>query len=80
MANLKIVIIKIDYRQKRVPEVQSVLTEYGCDIKVRVGFHETADDFCSETGVIILQLTKNETEIVSVLNKIEGIKAELLDL
>ena len=80
MAVLKIVIIKIDYRQKRVPEVQGVLTKYGCDIKVRVGFHETADDFCSETGVIILQLTKNETELLSELNKIEGIKAELLDI
>ncbi|OJU16146.1 MAG: hypothetical protein BGN88_03400 [Clostridiales bacterium 43-6] len=77
---LKIVIIKIDYRSKRVPEVQNILTNFGCDIKVRVGFHEAADDFCSEQGVIILQLLKNEKELIQELNEIDGVNAALLDI
>ena len=37
------------------PEPAKTLTEYGCNIKLRVGLHETGEDFCSDDGVIMLQ-------------------------
>ena len=45
-----IMAIRVDHRVKKAPEGQTVLTKYGCIIKLRVGCHETSPDFCAEDG------------------------------
>lgn len=39
MENYEMLLIKIDSRTKNAQVVQSLLTEYGCNIKVRLGLH-----------------------------------------
>ncbi len=34
----------------------SLLTEYGCYIRTRLGLHEAASDDCSNKGLILLEL------------------------
>ena len=56
--------IRIEDRVKEAGEVQKVLTKFGCSIKTRLGLHEVSNDFCSSSGLILLELTgpKDEQE------------------
>lgn len=65
-----IIAIKINGRESKAPNLQEILTKYGCNIITRVGFHETNEDKCSMNGIIILQLCGNEAEIKSLFNDI----------
>jgi hypothetical protein len=52
--------IQVQQRSKTVPDVQSILTEYGCYITTRIGLHEAAsgrnsDCACSNMGIILLE-------------------------
>ncbi|MDP2842070.1 MAG: hypothetical protein Q8O06_00335 [Acetobacterium sp.] len=43
--------------------VQELLTKNGCFIKTRLGLHESSDDLCSTSGLIILEfLSGSDTE------------------
>lgn len=56
--------------------VQKLLTQYGCSIKTRLGLHEVSNDFCSASGLIILELTGpevNQQNLHLELSKIPGI-------
>ena len=48
--------VHITNRVKRVPEIQKVLTEFGCSIKTRLGLHEADAKVCSPNGLIILEM------------------------
>mgnify|MGYP000891214005 CR=1 FL=1 len=76
-----IMVIKVSKRTEKVPTVQSVLTEFGCSIKTRLGLHE-AGNVCSEEGILILQLCGDYShqELEDALNAIEGVKAKLVEL
>ena len=77
----KIMVIKISQRSDKAPKVQTVLTEFGCIIKTRLGLHE-AGEACSEVGTLILQLCGDEDyqDLEKALNAIEGVKAKLVVL
>ncbi len=82
MGCFNIMAVLVNHRLKNSTEIQKVLTEFGCIIKVRLGLHETGD-FCSDEGLIILQLSGNKEEILgfeSKLNSIEGVKAQVIEL
>ncbi len=49
--------IHVTNRARNVPEMQRVLTEYGCFIRSRLGLHDVHSDFCSPSGLILLELT-----------------------
>jgi hypothetical protein len=75
-----IMIVKIGERRKKSPEVQEVLSKFGCSIKTRLGLHE-AGDVCSEEGVLVLQLTGERDEMKKLekaLNELESIKAKMV--
>ncbi len=75
-----IMIVKIGERRKKSPEVQEVLSKFGCSIKTRLGLHE-AGDVCSEEGVLVLQLTGDKDEMYGLekaLNKLESVKAQMV--
>jgi len=50
-------------RQKEAGKVQNVLTKYGCSIKTRLGLHEVTDDVCSASGLMLLELTGDVSEM-----------------
>lgn len=75
-----IMAVRIDERRKNSPDVQHVLSSFGCSIKVRLGLHET-DGVCSDEGLLILQLageTEEMKKLESALNEMKGVKAQLL--
>ncbi len=75
-----IMAVKIGERRKNSPDVQHVLSSFGCSIKVRLGLHE-AESVCSDEGLLILQLTGDTDEMKKLekaLNEMDGVKAQML--
>ena len=75
--------VRVNHRVANAVGLQEVLTKYGCNIKLRVGLHETGEDFCSDDGVIMLQACGDKETIgkmMDAFNNVEGVTAKLLDL
>ncbi len=71
--------IKVNNRLKHVPQVQSLLSEYGCNIKTRVGLHEVDENFCSTGGLILLELCGEDRlclELTAKLEKVEEVTVQ----
>lgn len=79
----KIVLIKVDHRSQEAGLVQKVLTEYGCNIKVRLGLHEASNEYCAQDGMIVLHVDGKEQELSKMLenlNTIDYVNAQMLEL
>ena len=77
----KIMVVKIGSRRERSPEVQEVLSKFGCSIKMRLGLHET-ENVCSDEGLLILQLTGERDEMKKLekaLGNMKDISAMLVE-
>jgi hypothetical protein len=78
----KVVVIGVQHRREEAEKLQHLLTQHGCEVKARLGLHE-AGTVCSEEGLIILQLVPDEPKaesLVEELNKLDGIKAKLVEV
>ncbi|MBP1889083.1 hypothetical protein J2Z53_000662 [Clostridium moniliforme] len=79
-----IMLIKLSPRNEIAPNVQKLLTEYGCIIKTRLGLHEATIDNCSRSGLIILDLLNEDTdkilELESKLNELKGVSAKIVEV
>jgi hypothetical protein len=56
MADPHIVLgVHITNRLKNAVEVQKVFTEYGCNIKTRIGLHDVSETVCGPSGVVLIE-------------------------
>jgi hypothetical protein len=79
MAKLTVLGIMISNRVKNAPQVQKVLTEFGCNIKTRLGLHEVNETTCSTSGLILLELCGDENacaELERQLRETKGIQVQ----
>lgn len=68
--------VQVTNRGENIPEVQKVLTEFGCSIKTRLGLHEVTPSTCSTIGLLLLETWGDEGEIAKMekgLKKIKGV-------
>ena len=75
--------MRVDHGHANALNLQKTLTEYGCNIKLRVGLHEPGEDFCSDDGVIMLQACGDQATIdkmAAAFNALEGVSAKVMDL
>lgn len=75
--------LRISHRTANAPKLQEALTAHGCNIRMRVGMHETGGDFCSDDGVIMLQACGSQETVdkmISDFNALDGVTAKLIDL
>jgi hypothetical protein len=66
-------------RVREAVDVQRLFTEYGCDIKTRVGLHDADGQVCSPGGVILLELVGGEEscdKLAAQLQAIEGVEVQ----
>ena len=71
--------VHITDRIHHVDSVQHLLTEYGCSIRTRLGLHEADKGFCSPNGLLLLEMTDDDTkatELMDKLNAIEGVEVK----
>ncbi|MDD2596376.1 MAG: hypothetical protein PHT47_02500 [Candidatus Cloacimonetes bacterium] len=79
----KVVLIKIDHRATEATRVQGILTEYGCNIKVRLGLHEVSREFCANDGLVVLEVEGEAATIAQMLDKlnaIEFVNAKMIEM
>jgi len=69
--------IEISDREEDAVKVQSLLTEYGCCIKMRLGMHDS-DVGCARSGLIILEFFADSdkciNELETKLGEIKSVK------
>lgn len=68
-----IVGIHIDDRIKRAADVQQLLTDYGCNIKTRIGLHEVTGQFCAGFGLILLEMIGDPGKVAELAQKLDAI-------
>ncbi len=79
MKEIWILGVHITDRLKETSAVQATLTKFGCTIKTRLGLHEATEDYCSPTGLILLELTGSREEFCKLENellRIDGLEVK----
>ena len=61
-------------RQQEAGKIQNVLTKYGCSIKTRLGLHEVTDEVSSTSGLLLLELTGNVSEMDRLENELLAVE------
>ncbi|MEL7660602.1 hypothetical protein [Acetobacterium wieringae] len=61
--------IQVGNRESEALKVQELLTKNGCIIKTRLGLHESSEEMCSITGLIILEFLPNKEADIAELEK-----------
>ena len=71
--------VHVNDRVQRVPDVQKLLSEYGCYIKTRIGLHHVDENACSPRGLIVLEMFGDEAkcqELSKKLTAIDGVEVQ----
>jgi len=74
-----IVGIHVTDRLKNAGDVQKIFTQYGCNIKTRLGLHEVHGNYCAGGGIVLLEMVgemKDVDAMLRKLRKIEGLEAK----
>lgn len=69
-----ILLILLKSREEIAVEVQSVLTQYGCFIKTRLGIHDGVPTKCSPSGLVILEWSGDKSKVEECKVKLEALK------
>ncbi len=79
----KVILVKIDHRSSEATKVQDILTEFGCNIKVRLGLHEVSKDYCANDGLIVLEVKGSEDELQALISKLSAVnyvQAQMIEM
>ena len=74
MANRIVLGVQVTNRVEKILDVQKILTEYGCNIRTRLGMHEVSKKTCSPSGLLILDTFGNEADVLTMEKKLRKIK------
>ncbi|MDD5718623.1 MAG: hypothetical protein PHQ53_02920 [Candidatus Krumholzibacteria bacterium] len=81
MSQHVVVGIHVTDRLAKAGDVQKVLTDFGCNIKTRIGLHEANAQGCSPAGIILLEIYGGEkvlAELKQRLAAIAGIEVQAM--
>ena len=70
--------VHVTDRLKKASEVQRLFSEYGCNIKTRLGLHEV-QNVCSPNGIVLLEMYGEDQvcfDLADKLAAIEGIEVQ----
>lgn len=73
MAKRIILGILVTNRVEKTLDVQKILTEYGCNIKTRLGMHDVDATSCSPSGLLLLETYGEEATILAMEEKLRAI-------
>ena len=66
--------IHVTDRLQEARDVQAVFTEYGCNIKTRVGLHDVDASFCSPSGIVLIEFFGDEAAAQAMVDKLDAIE------
>ena len=76
-----IVGVKLENRCENSVNFQEILSKYGCNINMRVGFHESDNISCSKTGIILFNFIGSDevfSKLIKDLIKINNLKLRVM--
>ena len=71
--------VHLSNRMTEAPPFQELITQYGCNIRTRIGLHDVADGYCSMAGLILLDMIGEEeriNELETKLKTFEGLDVQ----
>lgn len=71
--------VHITERVKHATEVQQVFTQFGCQIRTRLGLHEAEESVCSPNGLILLEMVDDDAKVAELkeaLAAIDGVEVQ----
>lgn len=78
-----IMLILVGKRTETALRVQTILTEFGCCIKTRLGIHEGAEGKCSNAGLIMLDLVGDAAQQKALeknLEAVDGVRVKRVEM
>ncbi len=51
-------------------KIQNILTMYGCNIRTRLGLHDSVGEYAADTGLMLLELTGDASECAKLENEL----------
>lgn len=66
--------VHVTNRSTQVPNLQHLLTEYGCNIKTRIGLHHVDENVCSPRGLILLEMFGDIATCQELKTKLAGME------
>jgi len=74
--------VHITNRMKDAAAAQAIFTQYGCNIKTRLGLHDVSGEYCAPNGVVLLELVGDEgtcQEMAAKLGAIDGVEVKCME-
>ncbi len=68
-----IVGVNITNRVKHIRQVQQVFTDFGCQIRTRLGLHDAGAGYCSPNGLILLEMVGTASDTAAMLRRLKAI-------
>lgn len=65
--------VQVTNRLKKAKDVQQVLTQYGCNIKTRIGLHEVGENVCAPNGLLLLELYGKDADLLAIEKKLKQV-------
>jgi len=69
----KIVAVKVGNREGVAQDMQRILTEHGCSIKVRLGLHDLPANACSPAGLVLMEVEGEDADIGAMVKKLDAL-------
>jgi len=66
--------VQVTNRIKNALEIQEILTEFGCNIKTRLGLHEVTETVCSTLGILILEMYGDIKQIKDMDTRLKAVQ------
>jgi len=70
MKEVRILGVMINDPAKGAEKIQGILTKYGCVIRTRLGMHDMDEEYASDTGLMLLELTGDLQECLHLENEL----------
>lgn len=74
-----IVAVHITDRVSHAGQVQKMFTDFGCNIRTRIGLHDVDGKYCSPNGLIVLEFVGDDSalsEFTSGVGAVEGVEVK----
>lgn len=71
--------VHITDRMQKAVEAQKVFSEFGCNIKTRIGLHDVSETYCGPSGVVLIEFYGSLAEAEKMENAlcaIEGVQVK----
>jgi hypothetical protein len=65
--------VHVTNRVKNAPEIQNLFTQYGANIKTRLGLHEVSAELNSPAGVLVLEMVGDEASFEELAAKVDAL-------